>query len=709
MTKTTNPPVPNKLPKELTKHGDKRIDNYFWMNQRDTPEVLDYLNAENKYADSVMAPINDIENELFEEMKTRLIPNESTVPYKKNGYWYWKEYTEGKEYPLFYRSKLADYSDAKLILDCNILAEGMPYFSIGSASVSPDGRYLAYSTDTVSRRLYTLYIKDLHEDKYLKIAITSSSGSVAWANDNSTIFTAIKDETTLRSYKIVRFDIDGMSQNIQDEPLQLQSPDEDIGATLIDIFTESDETFVTYCGRSKSGDYIMIGSDSTLTTEYRYISANNPLDKPTTILPRERGHEYHADHCPASLHGDVDSFILLTNKKHKNFEVARLELGKHSMDDAEFIIRGRDKVLLEDVEIFADKLVTEEREFGLSQLSVYNLDTGRPLYRIDFNDPAYVASLEINNDIDSDELRFSYQSLTTPASVISIDLNTKVQTVLKEKEIGGEFNSGDYVAKRVTVEATDGTLVPMSIVMHKENEGKQIPYLLYAYGSYGYSIDPYFSPSRLSLLNRGFGYAIAHIRGGSDMGRYWYEDGKLLKKKNTFTDFIDCGKYLIDQKLCASDSLYAMGGSAGGLLMGAVINMAPELFKGAVAAVPFVDVVTTMLDDTIPLTTGEYDEWGNPNEKEYYDYMLSYSPYDNVKEQDYPNLLVTTGYHDSQVQYWEPAKWVAKIRDFNTGGNHILLKTEMDAGHGGLSGRYQQFKDVATHYSFLIGLQNGKL
>jgi oligopeptidase B len=552
----------------------------------------------------------------------------------------------------------------------------------------------------VSRRLYNLYVKDLESGKDLGIKLLNIAGA-AWADDNRTIFVTLKDTTTLRSYKIVRINInaavegkiDSSSVNSDGIPLVL-SPKT--------IYEEKDDTFVAYCYRSKSEEYIFIGIDSTLTTEYRYIPTSKPDADPEVVIPRRRGHEYQADHKD-------EYFYIRSNQSHPNFSIYRMRVGENQISDDELLVKGNDDVFIDDFDLFATRLVVEERENGLSHLTVRKLNMGEFDYRVAFDDPAYVAYLEINTDINSDEMRYGYQSLTTPPSVYKTNLITRDTETLKEKEIGGHFDKDEYVSRRFFVTARDGARVPVSYVVKKEFDKPNIPVLLYAYGSYGYSMSPYFSASRLSLLNRGFAYAIAHIRGGADMGRQWYEDGKLLKKMNTFTDFIDCGRYLIKERIAGEHSLYAMGGSAGGLLMGAVANLAPDDYKGIIAAVPFVDVVTTMLDDSIPLTTGEYDEWGNPNIEEFYHYMLSYSPYDNVKRQDYPNILITTGYHDSQVQYWEPAKWAAKLREHNSGSSYILFKTEMEAGHGGQSGRYKQFEDVALNYAFLLGLERGQL
>jgi len=694
------PPFAKKNSTLLKKHGHTRNDEYFWMNQRDSQEVLDYLKQENEYIDSILEPVGALKTELLEEMKERVIPDEMSVPYNDRGFWYWHAYDEGLEYPIYYRSKLEDLSDAYRILDCNQLAKDKDYFALGSKQVSPDGKYLAYSTDTVSRRLYTLYIRDLDTMEDLAISIPNISG-VAWADDNRTLFLTLKDTDTLRSFKIVRINIQAV---IEGKLSDNKSDNKEISDSLAPkvIYTEDDDTFSAYCYRTKSEKYILIGSDSTLTTEYQYIPTAEPLADPIVIIPRKRGHEYQADH-------KGDFFYIRSNQDHKNFAIYRLPVGENSIEGQTPLVPGRDKVFIDDFDLFASKIVIEERENGLSQLSVNNLDSGEYEYRVSFNDPAYVAYLEINTNIDSDKMRYGYQSLTTPPSVYQTDLNNKNTVTLKEKEIGGVFDKTNYVSRRFFAIARDGEKIPISYVVHKDYDNPEIPILLYAYGSYGYSISPYFSASRLSLLNRGFGYAIAHIRGGGDMGRYWYEDGKLLKKMNTFTDFIDCGQYLIKENIVSENSLYAMGGSAGGLLMGVVANMAPKDYRGIIAAVPFVDVVTTMLDDSIPLTTGEYDEWGNPNVEKFYHYMLSYSPYDQVKKQDYPHMLITTGYHDSQVQYWEPAKWTAKLREHNTADTLILFKTEMSAGHGGQSGRYKQFEDVALNYAFLLGVESKRI
>jgi oligopeptidase B len=678
-TSTTPAPIAKKVPHELEKHGDVRVDDYYWLNDREDQEVIDYLHAENDYTKEQLASTEAFQESLFNEMKARIKEDDESVPYKYRGYWYSTKYEPGKEYPQFYRKLDEKDASEELMVDQNQLAEGHSFHAIGGLGVSPDNQLLALGEDTVSRRIYTIRFKNLETGEFLEDILENTTGGVAWANDNKTMFYSQKDET-LRSYKIFR--------HILGTP---QSED-------VEIFHEDDETFYTGVTRSKSGDYIMIYSGSTVSTEYQLIDANNPLGEFKVFFPRERDHEYSIAHYQ-------DHFYILTNWEAKNFRLMKAPVNNTDRSNWEEVIAHREDVLLEDIDLFKNYLVLSDRSEGLSKLRVRTWD-GQNDYYIPFNDPAYVSYTSINREYDTDILRYGYASMTTPFTTYNFNMTDKTQEVLKQQEVVGGHNPADYVSERIFVKAQDGAMIPMSLVYKKglERNGKN-PTLLYGYGSYGAVIDPSFSTTRLSLLNRGFVFAIAHIRGSETMGRSWYEDGKLLNKMNTFTDFIDCSKALVEEQLTSPDHLYAMGGSAGGLLMGAVINLEPELFNGVVAAVPFVDVVTTMLDESIPLTTGEYDEWGNPNDKVYYDYMKSYSPYDNVIPQNYPNLLVTTGLHDSQVQYWEPAKWVAKLRDVKTGDNLLLLHTNMEAGHGGASGRFASLKETAMEYAFIMHLE----
>lgn len=674
------PPVAEKLPQELVTHGDTRIDNYFWMNQRDDPKVIEYLEAENNYKDSVLKHTEKLQEKLYDEIIGRIKQDDESVPYFENGYYYYVRYEEGKEYPIYCRKKSSMEGEEEILLNVNELAVGYDYYAAVGLNVSPDNNYLAYGVDTLSRRKYDIYIKDLTTGKLLDNIVTNTTGQTVWANDNKTLFYVRKDEVTLRACEVFKHKINESDTNDKS------------------VFHEDDEEFWVDLDKTKSKQYIMISSSQTLSSEYRYINADNPDEEFKIIQPRERNLEYTVSHFG-------DSFYIVTNADGAtNFKLVKTPVDKTTKENWVDVVPHRDDTLLEYIEIFKDYIVIKERNNGLDQLRVMSWDNDADYY-LDFQDEAYAADVSMNPEFDSELLRFNYSSLVTPNSTYDFNMATKERVLLKQTEVLGGFNSSDYVTKRVFAIARDGVKVPISIVYKKglEKNGNN-PALLYGYGSYGISMSPRFKSSVLSLLDRGFVYAIAHIRGGEEMGRSWYEDGKLLKKKNTFTDFIDCSKYLIDEKYTSAEKLFIEGGSAGGLLVGAVVNMAPELYKGAIAAVPFVDVVTTMLDDSIPLTTFEYDEWGNPNVKEYYDYMLSYSPYDNVKAQYYPNILVTTGYHDSQVQYWEPAKWVAKMRDMKTDNNILVFDIDMDSGHGGASGRFKGYKRTALEYAFMMDL-----
>ena len=669
-------PIAKKIEKELIIHGDTRVDPYYWMNERDADDVVAYLNEENAYTDKMMAHTEELQEELYEEIVGRIKKDDASVPYESNGYYYYTKYEEGKEYAIYCRKEGSLEAEEEVMIDANELAEGYAYFAIGGTAVSPDNKILAFGVDTVSRRQYAVHFKNLETGEMYTDIIPNTGGSVAWANDNKTVFYAQKD-ASLRSALIYQHTLGSTDE----DPL---------------LHEETDETFGSYVWRSKTGDFIYLGSFSTLTSEVRFISADEPNGEWKMVNPRTRGIEYSV----SDYNGE---FYIKTNHNAKNFKIVKASADAPSIENWVDFIPHNPEVLVEGIEIFKNFMVVSERSEGLAQLQIRNWD-GESHY-LDFGESTYSAYTTSNREFDTDVLRYAYTSLTTPNSTIDYNMVTKEKTVRKEQEIVGGYDKELYQADRVWAKADDGTLVPISLVYKKElKKPEGNPTLLYGYGSYGYSLDAYFSSVRLSLLDRGFVYAIAHIRGGEEMGRQWYEDGKLLKKMNTFTDFIACGKHLIKENYAKEDKLYAMGGSAGGLLMGAVINIAPELWDGAIAAVPFVDVVTTMLDESIPLTTGEYDEWGNPNDAEYYHYMLSYSPVDQVKAQDYPNLLVTTGYHDSQVQYWEPAKWVAKLRDMRTNDNLLMFSCNMDAGHGGASGRFQRYKETALEYAFLIDL-----
>ena len=673
------------IPKSLEKHKDIRIDNYFWMNERENPEVIDYLNQENTYYNSMTAHTKDFQKDLFEEMKGRIKEDDQSVPYLYNGYYYITRFEIGQDYPIYSRKKGSLSANEEILFNCNDLAKGHSFFQLGGLSVSPDNKFATFGVDTVGRRIYTIQIKNLETGEILSDKIENVTGGSVWANDNKTIFYTRQDKVTLRADKIFRHKL---GTNSADDVL---------------VFDEKDDTFNVSVSKEKSKKYIVIGSGSTLTTEYRILNSDNPDGEFTVFQPRVRGLEYSISHFG-------DSFYVLTNKdKATNFKLMKTPENATSKENWKDLIPHRKEVLIEDIEIFRNYLVVEERSNGLNHIRIMPW-SGAGEYYLPFGSETYNAYTTTNVDFDTDVLRYSYQSLATPSSVIDFNMTTKEKEIKKEQQVlGGKFDKNNYIEERIWATATDGTKVPISMVYRKElkKDGKN-PLLLYAYGSYGITLDTYFSSTRLSILDRGFVFAIAHIRGGEDLGRQWYEDGKLLKKKNTFTDFIDCSKHVIKEKYTSPEHLYAEGGSAGGLLMGAVVNMAPELYNGVIAQVPFVDVITTMLDDSIPLTTGEYDEWGNPNVKKYYDYMLSYSPYDNVTAQKYPNMYVSTGLHDSQVQYWEPAKWVAKLRTKKTGDTVLFLNTNMDAGHGGASGRFEALKELAKEYSFLLDLEKIK-
>ena len=673
------------IPKSLKKHKEVRIDNYFWLNDRENPEVIDYLNQENAYYQSMTSHTKDLQESLYEEMKGRIKEDDSSVPYFYNGYYYITRFETGQDYPIFSRKKGSLSADEEIMFNCNELAKGHAYFKLGGLSISPDNKFATFGVDIVGRRIYTIQIKNLETGEILADKIENATGGSVWANDNNTIFYVRQDEVTLRSDKVFRHKLNTDSK-------------EDVL-----VFNETDDTFNVSISKEKSRKYIVIGSGSTLTTEYRILNSDNPDGEFEVFQTRVRGLEYSISHYE-------DSFYILTNKdKATNFKLMKTPENRTEKKNWVDLIPHREDVLLEDIEIFKNYLVVEERSNGLNHIRIMPWND-EPDYYLPFGSETYNAYTTTNIDFDTDVLRYSYQSLATPSSVIDFNMKTKTKEILKEQQVlGGKFDKENYIEERVWATARDGVKVPISMIYRKglQKNGKN-PLLLYAYGSYGITMDTYFSSTRLSLLDRGFVYAIAHIRGGEDLGRQWYEDGKLLKKKNTFTDFIDCSKFVIDEKYTSAEHLYAEGGSAGGLLMGVIANEAPQLYNGVIAQVPFVDVITTMLDDSIPLTTGEYDEWGNPNNKKYYDYMLSYSPYDNVKSQQYPNMYVSTGLHDSQVQYWEPAKWVAKLRNLKTDNNLLFLDTNMDAGHGGASGRFEALKDLAKEFSFLLDLEKIK-
>ena len=683
MSEFNQPPKVKQIPKELKIHGDVRIDEYYWLNDRENPEVIDYLNKENDYYEQETLHTKNFQKDLFEEIKSRIKKDDSSVPYKFNGYWYITRYEKGKDYPIYTRKKESLDSKEELLFDCNIMAKDHSYFRLVGLSVSPNNQYVSYGVDTTGRRQYKLLIKDLKSNKVLKEKVWNTTGGSTWANDNKTLFYVLKDETTLRSEAVYKHRL-----NTSSEIDEL-------------VYEEKDETFGVGVYKTKSQKYIVISSYSTLTSEHKILNADKPDGTFKVFQPRIRGLEYSISHFE-------DSFYIVSNSdKAQNFKLSKTSEKNTEINNWIDVIPHRENVLLEGIDIFKDFLVISERENGLNKIKISKWDKSSSYY-LPFNSKTYTAYTTTNIDFKTSKLRYSYQSLTTPSSVIEFDMLTKEKKILKEQKVlSVSFKKENYISKRLWATASDGTKIPISLVYHKDTKiSSSTPLLQYAYGSYGSTIDPYFSTVRLSLLDRGFIYAIAHIRGGEYMGRQWYENGKLLKKKNSFSDFIDSSKFLIENNYTSPKHLYAMGGSAGGLLMGAVINMAPDIYNGVVAQVPFVDVVTTMLDEDIPLTTGEYDEWGNPNDKDYYEYMLSYSPYDNIKNKKYPNLLVTTGLYDSQVQYWEPAKWVARLRNLSNNTSKLYLNTNMDAGHGGSSGRFESLKEIASVYAFIFDLES---
>ncbi|MEM9856749.1 MAG: S9 family peptidase [Bacteroidota bacterium] len=685
-------PVAIKADTLLEEHGKTRVDPYFWMRLSDdqknaenpdahTQQVLDYLTQENEYTQQVMSHTKDLQTKLYDEIVGRIKQTDESVPYLSNGYYYYTRYEEGGEYPIYCRKKGSLEADEEIMMNVNEMAEGYGYYSAYPASISQDNKIVAIAEDTLSRRIYTIRFKNLETGEFLEDRIENTYGGGAWANDNKTFFYGTKNPITLLPEKIYKHTLGEDGSN---DPL---------------IYEEEDDTFYTYVYKTKSDKYIVIGNSSTLVSDYRILSADNPDGKFKQFIPRDpKAHEYSISHFG-------DKFYIMTNRDAPNFKLMEVSEANTAEENWKEVIPHRDDVLLENIELFANHMVIDERKDGLTNLRIINQATGDEHY-LDFGEPAYTAYISRNDEFNTTTLRYGYTSMTTPNSTFDYNMESKEKTLMKQQEVVGGHNPEEYVTERVFATARDGVKVPISIVYRKgfKKDGNG-PLLQYGYGSYGSTIDASFSSVRLSLLDRGFAFAIAHIRGGQMMGRQWYEDGKMFKKMNTFNDFIDCSKFLIDENYTSKEHLYAQGGSAGGLLMGAVVNLAPELYNGVLAAVPFVDVVSTMWDESIPLTTGEFDEWGNPKNLESYEYMLSYSPYDNVVAQDYPNMLVTTGLFDSQVQYWEPAKWVAKLRELKTGDNLLILDTDMEAGHGGASGRFKRYKTTSLQYAFLLDLE----
>ena len=676
-------PIAKREVYEMVHHGHKRVDHYYWLrdDDRKDPAILDYLEKENDYTQKLLAHTEDEQEILFDEIKGRIKKNDSSVPYLRDGNWYYHRYEKDREYPIYCRKISSLDAGEEIVLDVNIEAEKHAYYRVTGLTLTDDQSLLAYGEDKISRRIYTLRVKDLQTGELRSDEIPATSGSYEWAADNKTLFYVKLDEETLRPFQLWNHHLGS-------------DPKEDVL-----VFEEKDDTFWIYITRSKSRQYLILQSESTLVSEARILQAADPENAFVPFLPREANHEYSIDHA-------LDSFFVRTNYEAKNFRLVRVAPG-YTQDKSAWqdVVPARDDVLFEAFELFQDELVVSERKGGLVGLRVIPWSDPAAAYDIDFGEEVYLSGLGTNYELKTKNLRYTYESLATPASVFDFDMDTREKVLRKQEEVLGEFQSENYLTERHWATARDGTMIPVSMVYRKDlfRSGVQ-PLYQYGYGSYGHSMDPWFSAARISLLDRGVIYAMVHIRGGEEMGRSWYENGKLLQKRNTFTDFIDCSKYLIETGMTDEDHLVASGGSAGGLLVGAVANISPELYKAIIAHVPFVDVVTTMLDESIPLTTFEYDEWGNPNEKKYYDYMLSYSPYDQVEEQAYPNLLVLTGLHDSQVQYWEPAKWVAKLRHHKSDNNRLLLHTNLEAGHGGASGRFRRFRETAMEYAFIFDL-----
>lgn len=684
--KGIQPPVAEQKPFPVGLHGDQRVDEYYWLNDYfkkgpDSSRVVAYLEAENAYLDTMMSGLNDFRSRLFEEMKKRIKEKDESVPVFYNGYYYYTRYEEGKQYYKYCRKKGSLDAPEEVLLDVNLMAEGHSYYSVAGYNVSPDNKWLAYGVDTVSRRQYTIYIKNLETGAVMPEALYPTSGPSVWGNDNKTLFYTITNPKTLLTEKVARHTLGTAS-----------------GEDVV-VYQETDPTNYIGIDKTKSNQYLLIASAGTLSSEVRYLNADQPLGSFQVFQPRMKEVLYSVDHWN-------DRFLIVTNKEARNFRLMEAPVSQTAAAFWKELIPHRADVLLEGIEVFKGHLVITERKEGLIRLRIRKLAGGEEHY-IDFGEPAYLAYVGTNPDYNATVLRYIYTSLKTPNSTFDYQMDTRDKKLMKQQEVVGGYDAGNYVTERIYAPARDGVKVPVSLVYRKGmvRDGKA-PLLLYAYGSYGISMDATFNSNRLSLLDRGFVYAIAHVRGGQEMGRQWYEDGKLFKKQNTFNDFIDCAEFLIRENYTAREHLYAQGGSAGGLLMGAIVTQRPDLWHGVIAAVPFVDVITTMMDESIPLTTNEFDEWGNPKNKEAYDYMKQYSPYDNVRNQAYPHLLVTTGLHDSQVQYFEPAKWVARMRVRKTGDNLLLLHTNMDAGHGGASGRFDYLKDVALNYAFLMALEN---
>ncbi|MFL6315058.1 MAG: S9 family peptidase [Terriglobales bacterium] len=670
------PPVAKSIHTENTINGGKLVDDYRWLRDKSNPEVAQYLDTENAYAEGVMKPTSALQQKLYDEMVSHIKETDVNVPYKDGGYFYYSRWEKGKQYPIFGRKKGSVEAAEEITLDQNELAKGQPFMSLGAYEVSDDGNLLAYSTDNTGYRQYKLYVRDLRSGKDSEV-IADRVGSVAWANDNKTLFYTVEDEKTKRQYRLYRHEL-GTATGKDDL-----------------IYEEKDERFNVGAAKSRSDKYIFLQIGSHTTSEARYLDASDPKGEWKLIVPRQQDVEYYPDH-----HGD--QFLIRTNDKGRTFRLVSTPVSAPGKENWKEMVPTRPDVMLNDIEVFEDFYTLVERENGLPQLTIVNFADGAK-QRINYPEPVYTASVQVNREYKTKKLRYAYQSLVTPASVFDYDVEKHTSTLLKQTEVPG-YDPKKYQSERVWATAKDGVKVPISLVYRKDlkkADGSN-PIYVYAYGSYGAILPVTFGSTRLSLLDRGMVMAFAHIRGGGDLGKPWHDAGRMMNKMNTFTDFIACTEYLVANKYGSRDKIAIEGGSAGGLLMGAVTNLRPDLFKVVVSHVPFVDVMNTMLDASLPLTVGEYEEWGNPNEKPAYDYMVKYSPYDNLKKGAYPALLVKTSFNDSQVMYWEPAKYVAKLRTLKTDKNVLLLKTNMAAGHGGSSGRYDHLKEIAFDYAFML-------
>ena len=668
-------PLAEEIPHSLEKHGDTRLDEYFWLKDRKNPKVIQYLKNENKYLAQVMKPTEKLQKDLFKELKKRIKEDDSSYPLKNGPFYYYSRYETGKQYPIYARKAELENGKEEILFDINKLAKGHDFYS-AEYNVSPDHKLAALASDTVGRRFYNIKFKNLSTGKFLKFEIKDSTNNFVWAKDNKTIFFVKQEPETLRYYQVHKFDIETGKSSL--------------------VYEEKEDTFYVYVHKSLTRQHIFISTASTLSSEVWTIPSDKPETAPKLLLGRERNHEF-------GISEDEKYFYLQTNKDAKNFKVTRTPIENPDFKNAEVYVAHRANTFIDNIEVFEKYLVVNSRSNGLTQIEIYNKAT-KELKKLSFQDSAYSVELGANAEFNANSVRYVYQSLRSPSSIYDYEFTTEKSILRKTKEVPN-YDMNLYVSDRVFATSRDGKKIPVSILRRKDIAlDGSAPLLVYGYGSYGANLDPWFSSSIFSLVDRGFVYAIAHVRGGGEMGRYWTDEGRTLQKKNTFNDFIDSTEYLINQKYADPKKVFAMGGSAGGLLMGSIMNMRPDLYLGIVAQVPFVDVVTTMLDDTIPLTTSEYDEWGNPNEKAFYDYIKTYSPYDNVKKLAYPNTLITTGLHDSQVQYWEPAKWTARLRKHNTANSVIVLKTDMKAGHGGKTGRFDQLHEVAEEFAFILGL-----